>query len=125
MTAARVLCGAVPFDGVRFRPGHGVVVAGGRIVALTPDPPADLPRLRLGGGILAPGFVDVQVNGGGGVMLNDAPDPATMARIAAGSVVLADVPGCKTVAGVPARIVSEAGCDQPARSMDQLLRDGI
>ena len=44
-------------------------------------------------------------------------------RVAAGSVVLADVPPCKTVAGVPARIVGEAGCDQPARSMDQLLRD--
>ncbi len=42
-------------------------------------------------------------------------------RIAAGSVVLADVPPCKTVAGVPARIVGEAGCDQPALSMDQLL----
>jgi len=42
-------------------------------------------------------------------------------RIAAGSVVLTDVPACKTVAGVPARIVGEAGCDQPALSMDQLL----
>jgi serine O-acetyltransferase len=42
-------------------------------------------------------------------------------RIAAGSVVLSDVPACKTVAGVPARIVGEAGCDQPALSMDQLL----
>ena len=42
-------------------------------------------------------------------------------RIAAGSVVLADVPACKTVAGVPARIVGEAGCAQPARSMDQLF----
>jgi len=46
-------------------------------------------------------------------------------RIAAGSVVLSDVPPCKTVAGVPARIVGEAGCEQPARSMDQLLRDGL
>jgi serine O-acetyltransferase len=44
-------------------------------------------------------------------------------RIAAGSVVLADVPPCKTVAGVPARIVGEAGCSQPARSMDQLLHE--
>jgi serine O-acetyltransferase len=43
-------------------------------------------------------------------------------RIAAGSVVLADVPPCKTVAGVPAKIVGEAGCDQPALSMDQLLK---
>ncbi len=42
-------------------------------------------------------------------------------RIAAGSVVLADVPSCKTVAGVPARIVGEAGCEQPAMSMDHLL----
>ena len=40
-------------------------------------------------------------------------------RIAAGSVVLEDVPRCKTVAGVPARIVGEAGCSQPSMSMDQ------
>ena len=42
-------------------------------------------------------------------------------RIAAGSVVLEEVPPCKTVAGVPARIVGEAGCDQPAVSMNHLL----
>jgi serine O-acetyltransferase len=42
-------------------------------------------------------------------------------RIAAGSVVLEDVPAKKTVAGVPARIVGEAGCSQPSVSMDQLL----
>ncbi|MEL6234234.1 MAG: serine O-acetyltransferase [Pseudomonadota bacterium] len=44
-------------------------------------------------------------------------------RIAAGSVVLSEVPACKTVAGVPARIVGEAGCSEPSRSMNQLLRD--
>ena len=43
-------------------------------------------------------------------------------RIAAGSVVLEDVPPCKTVAGVPARIVGEAGCAEPSKSMDQLIR---
>ncbi len=42
-------------------------------------------------------------------------------RIAAGSVVLAEVPPCKTVAGVPAKIVGEAGCDQPSVTMDQIL----
>ncbi len=47
----------------------------------------------------------------------------TCSRIAAGSVVLADVPPCKTVAGVPARIVGEAGCAQPAVTMDQVIRD--
>ena len=42
-------------------------------------------------------------------------------RIAAGSVVLEDVPPCQTVAGIPARIVGEAGCDQPAISMNHML----
>ena len=42
-------------------------------------------------------------------------------RIAAGSVVLAAVPPKKTVAGVPGRIVGEAGCAEPARSMDQII----
>ena len=42
-------------------------------------------------------------------------------RIAAGSVVLHEIPPCKTVAGVPAKIVGEAGCSQPSISMNQLL----
>ncbi len=40
-------------------------------------------------------------------------------RVAAGSVVLEEVPRCKTVAGVPARIVGDAGCDRPSKSMMQ------
>ncbi|MEL6978721.1 MAG: serine O-acetyltransferase [Pseudomonadota bacterium] len=44
-------------------------------------------------------------------------------RIAAGSVVLSPVPPCKTVAGVPAKVVGEAGCPEPSRRMDQMLRD--
>jgi len=45
------------------------------------------------------------------------------ARIAAGSVVLKAVPNNTTVAGVPARVIGEAGCPEPARSMDQLFYD--
>ena len=45
------------------------------------------------------------------------------ARIAAGSVVLHPVPPQKTVVGVPAKVVGEAGCAEPSRSMDQLLHD--
>lgn len=45
-------------------------------------------------------------------------------RIAAGSVVLSDVPPHMTVAGVPARIVGPAGTAEPGRSMDQCL-DGV
>ncbi len=42
-------------------------------------------------------------------------------RIAAGSVVLKDVPPATTVAGVPARVVGEAGCDHPSIRMDHTL----
>jgi serine O-acetyltransferase len=45
------------------------------------------------------------------------------ARVAAGSVVLQPVPHNKTVAGVPARIVGEAGCAEPARDMNQILAE--
>ena len=42
-------------------------------------------------------------------------------RIAAGSVVLQEIPPKKTVAGVPAKIVGEAGCSTPSIKMDQIL----
>jgi serine O-acetyltransferase len=42
-------------------------------------------------------------------------------KVAAGSVVLKDVPNNKTVAGVPAKIVGDSGCPEPARAMDQRL----
>lgn len=45
------------------------------------------------------------------------------ARVAAGSVVLRDVPRATTVAGVPAKIVGEAGCSNPARVMDHVFAD--
>lgn len=41
--------------------------------------------------------------------------------VAAGSVVLKDVPANTTVAGVPAKVVGEAGCSEPALSMDQMI----
>lgn len=43
-------------------------------------------------------------------------------KVAAGSVVVKPVPPNKTVAGVPARIIGEAGCEEPSRAMDQLVR---
>ena len=46
-------------------------------------------------------------------------------RIAAGSVVLKDVPAKTTVAGVPARVVGPAGCPEPGRSMDQMLAEAL
>jgi serine O-acetyltransferase len=42
-------------------------------------------------------------------------------RVAAGSVVLHDVPPRRTVAGVPAHDIGPAGCEEPALVMDQLV----
>lgn len=45
-------------------------------------------------------------------------------KVAAGSVVLKPVPAHTSVAGVPARVIGEAGCSDPARSMNQMVADG-
>ena len=75
--------GAQVFDGERLGPG-ALLVEGGHVAAILPEgegaPGAEV--VELGGGTLAPGFVDLQVNGGGGVMFNDAPGVATLRRIA-------------------------------------------
>lgn len=44
-------------------------------------------------------------------------------RVAAGSVVVHPVPRNVTVAGVPAKVIGEAGCAEPSRTMDQMLSD--
>ncbi|MET0746819.1 MAG: serine O-acetyltransferase [Rhizobium sp.] len=46
-------------------------------------------------------------------------------RIAAGSVVLKEVPPNSTVAGIPAKVVGTAGCSEPSRVMDQIIGAGI
>ena len=71
-------------DGVALS-GHAVLVRGDRIAGLGPlaDLPAGVVLQDMGSGALVPGYVDLQVNGGGGVMLNDAPTPEGLARIAA------------------------------------------
>jgi N-acetylglucosamine-6-phosphate deacetylase len=69
-----------------LRPDQALLIRGDRIVALTaPDDPrlAGVPRHDLAGQLLLPGFIDVQVNGGGGLLFNDAPSVATLRGIAA------------------------------------------
>ncbi len=74
------------FDGAVAHRGAAVILTGDRIESVVPcaDLPGDLPVYELPQGVwLAPGFIDLQVNGGGDVLFNDAPTPETIRRIAA------------------------------------------
>lgn len=78
------LTGARIFTGDRFLDGHAALIAAGRILAVVPEAevPAETPVEPLSGGLLAPGFIDVQVNGGGGALFNDTPEVEALARLA-------------------------------------------
>lgn len=81
----RALIGADVFDGARLHPGKAVVLRGDlfdRICDADAVPP-EAQVVDLPGGTLLPGFVDLQVNGGGGVLFNDAPAVTTLSTIAA------------------------------------------
>ncbi len=71
----KALTGGQVFDGEAIRPGLAVLVDGVSIAAVVPerDVPASAERVPLDGGLLAPGFIDLQVNGGGGVLFNATP----------------------------------------------------
>jgi N-acetylglucosamine-6-phosphate deacetylase len=67
--------GAALFDGEAFIGGQAVLVENGAIAALIPagESVAADAIIELEGGVLAPGFIDAQVNGGGGVLFNQTP----------------------------------------------------
>lgn len=81
---AFALMGARIFDGEKMCDRFAVIIDGERIQDVVPDSKIDseTERIVLNGGILAPGFIDVQVNGGGGALLNDPPTIETVKRIA-------------------------------------------
>src|SRR5882724_5712082 len=60
---------------------------------------------------------------GAGAKIIGAIEIGHCARVAAGSVVLKPVPHNTTVAGVPAKVIGEAGCLEPSRTLDQLFYD--
>jgi len=68
------------FDGEKVLAGAAVVVEGGRIAAVLESAPAGSVAVD---GLLAPGFVDIQVNGGGGVLFNDVPSIESLRTITA------------------------------------------
>jgi N-acetylglucosamine-6-phosphate deacetylase len=85
MSPVLALKGARIFDGEDWHDGCAVLIAGGIVTGVVGngDIPENAHVTNLDGGFLAPGFVDLQVNGGGGVMLNDDPSIETIRRICA------------------------------------------
>jgi N-acetylglucosamine-6-phosphate deacetylase len=82
---AQAIVASRVFDGREMRGARAAIVRDGRIAGLA-EPgrvPADCePVILPEGAVLAPGFIDVQVNGGGGTLLNDNPGVPAMAAIA-------------------------------------------
>ncbi len=72
------------FDGRRLWAGHAIRFVDGRAGEFGPE--AEVPKdgevVDLSGDFLTPGYVDLQVNGGGGVMFNDDPSVDALRRIA-------------------------------------------
>lgn len=80
----QIFSGAQIFDGTRLLNNHVVVIDAGLIVSVMPDDPALTgDRFLLKGGILAPALIDLQVNGGGGLMVDGATDLAALQKICA------------------------------------------
>jgi len=81
-----VLRNARILAGDDFRDDLALVIESGRITALVSDAAPMLgqadEQVDLGGGWLLPGFIDAQVNGGGGVLFNNSPDVATLRTLA-------------------------------------------
>ncbi|WP_319773089.1 serine O-acetyltransferase [Breoghania sp.] len=108
--------------GIFFDHGTGIVVGS---TAIIEDDVSILQGVTLGGTGKTDGDRHPKVRrgvliGAGAEILGNF-DIGKCSRVAAGSVVLAPVPPHTTVAGVPAKIVGNSGCAEPARSMDQLL----
>lgn len=110
-------------QGIMIDHGSGIVIGETAVVG---DNVSILHDVTLGGsgkeqGDRHPKISDNVMIGAGAKILGNIM-VGCCSRVAAGSVVLKDVPPDTTVAGVPAKIVGEAGCSEPARLMDQSLK---
>ena len=90
------------FDGRHEHEEAVLVIADGRIAAIAADAPPGVPVEDLPeDAILAPGYIDLQANGGGGVLFNDETTPDALARIAAAHA------GAGTTAILPTLITTD------------------
>ncbi|MGG7565655.1 serine O-acetyltransferase [Rhodovulum sp. DZ06] len=114
--------GATIGKGVMIDHAHSIVIGE---TARVGDNVSMLHSVTLGGtgkedGDRHPKIEDGVLIGAGAAVLGNI-TVGRCSRVASGSVVLKSVPPCKTVAGVPAQIVGDAGCSQPSQSMNQTV----
>lgn len=84
-TPQLIVTGARIFDGRTWRDNSALHILDGRVVTVGPVPD-NIDKARVvdaGGGMIVPGFVDLQVNGGGGVLFNNCPDVDGIGRLCA------------------------------------------
>ncbi len=83
MSALTAITGARIFDGRDWHDQSALLIAAGHVVSIVADTEIPLAASRVGfiGGSVVPGFIDLQVNGGGGVLFNNDPSLAAIASI--------------------------------------------
>jgi serine O-acetyltransferase len=114
---------AVPIGrGIMFDHAHGLVVGE---TAVIEDDVSILQGVTLGGTGKVDGDRHPKIRrgvliGAGAQILGNI-EVGACSRVAAGSVVLRDVPPNSTVVGVPAKVIGKAECPEPARAMNQML----
>ena len=75
MAKKKSFVGATIFDGFKRHLNAALIIKNSKVVEIIPEEKVDpkTEQIVLAGGLLTPGFVDLQVNGGGGVLFNDNP----------------------------------------------------
>ncbi|MDB5623663.1 MAG: nagA [Devosia sp.] len=85
MSDLLAISGAEIFDGDRWHDDAALLIEFGQVSAIVAavDVPSNAQLVLLAGGSIVPGFVDLQVNGGGGVLFNNDPSLAAIRTICA------------------------------------------
>ena len=83
-TKVSAFVGATVFDGCEFHVDCALLTLNGRVLGICPETDSREAEFvtELAGGLIVPGFVDLQVNGGGGIMFNDDPCVETLELLA-------------------------------------------
>ena len=79
----KAIKGARIFSGKYFADNHALLYENEEIIEIVNESeiPQDFEIQNLNGGILSPGFIDLQVNGGGGKLFNNSPDKESLDTI--------------------------------------------